>query len=141
MGFSPPDSFDYGISRQEYWSGWPFPSPGDLPDPRIKTQSPALQVDYLPSEPPGNPKYEGTSEVILHLARAKPQKSHSQSQTRVCWGNTSSPIDRGAVWLLLIPGYSAGTMENPAGLHQLIGAITRAFNPTHCHRLDGLILD
>ena len=95
----------------------------------------------MPSEPPGNPKCEGTSEVILHLARAKPQKSHSQPQARVCWGNTSSPIDQGAAWLLLIPDYSASTMENPAGLHQLIGAVTRGFNPTHCHRLDGLILD
>ena len=46
------------FSRQEYWSGLPFPSPGDLPDPRIEPQSPALQVDALPSEPPGNPKYK-----------------------------------------------------------------------------------
>ena len=44
-----------GISRQEYWSGLPFPSPGDLPDPGIKSGSPALQADSLPSEPPGQP--------------------------------------------------------------------------------------
>ena len=44
-----------GFSRQEYWSGLPFPSPGDLPDPRIKPGSPALQADALPSEPPGKP--------------------------------------------------------------------------------------
>ena len=42
-----------GFSRQEYWSGLPFPSPGDLPDPGIKPRSPALQADTLPSEPPG----------------------------------------------------------------------------------------
>ena len=41
------------FSRQEYWSGLPFPSPGDLPDPGIKPGSPALQGDALPSEPPG----------------------------------------------------------------------------------------
>ena len=41
-----------GFSRQEYWSGLPFPSPGDLPDPGIKPRSPALQADALPSEPP-----------------------------------------------------------------------------------------
>ena len=35
------------------WSGSPFPSPGDLPDPGIKPRSPALQADALPSEPPG----------------------------------------------------------------------------------------
>ena len=44
-----------GFSRQEYWSGLPFPSPGDLPNPGIKPRSPALQVDALPSEPPGKP--------------------------------------------------------------------------------------
>jgi len=44
-----------GFSRQEYWSGLPFPSPGDLPDPGIKPGSPELQADSLPSEPPGNP--------------------------------------------------------------------------------------
>ena len=39
-----------GFSRQEYWSGLPFPSPGDLPDPGIKTGSPALQADSLLTE-------------------------------------------------------------------------------------------
>ena len=42
-----------GFSRQEYWSGLPFPSPGDLPDPGIEPRSPALQADALPSELPG----------------------------------------------------------------------------------------
>ena len=45
-----------GFSRQEYWSGLPFPSPGDLPNPGIEPRSPALQADALPSEPPGRPK-------------------------------------------------------------------------------------
>ena len=40
-----------GFSRQESWSGLPFPSPGDLPDPGIEPGSPALQADALPSEP------------------------------------------------------------------------------------------
>ena len=44
-----------GFSRQEYWSGLPFPSPGDLPDPGIEPRSPALQADALTSEPPGKP--------------------------------------------------------------------------------------
>ena len=44
-----------GFSRQGYWSGLPFPSPGDLPDPGIKPRSPALQADALPSVPPGKP--------------------------------------------------------------------------------------
>ena len=40
-----------GFSRQEYWSGLPFLSPGDLPNPGIEPGSPALQADALPSEP------------------------------------------------------------------------------------------
>ena len=44
-----------GFSRQEYWSGLPFPSPGDLPDPGIEPRSPELQADALTSEPPGKP--------------------------------------------------------------------------------------
>ena len=40
---------------QEYWSGWPFPSPGDLPDLGTEPGSPALQVDSLPAELPGKP--------------------------------------------------------------------------------------
>ena len=42
-----------GFSRQEYWSGLPLPSPGDLPDRGIEPWSPALQADSLPSEPSG----------------------------------------------------------------------------------------
>ena len=42
-----------GFSRQECWSGLPFPSPGDLPDPGNEPGSPTLQADALPSEPPG----------------------------------------------------------------------------------------
>ena len=42
-----------GFSRLEYWSGLPFPSPRNLPDPGIELGFPALQADALPSEPPG----------------------------------------------------------------------------------------
>ena len=44
-----------GFSRQEYWSGLPFPSPGNLPDPGIEPGSPTLEADALTSEPPGKP--------------------------------------------------------------------------------------
>ena len=46
-----------GFSRQEYWSGLPFPSPGDIPDPGIELGSPALKADTLTSEPPGKTTY------------------------------------------------------------------------------------
>ena len=44
-----------GFSRREYWSGLPFPSPGDLPNPGIEPRSPTLQADALTSDPPGKP--------------------------------------------------------------------------------------
>ena len=54
-----------GFSRQEYWSGLPFPSPGDLRDPGIKPRSPALQADVLTSEPPGKPVGVKDSHLIF----------------------------------------------------------------------------
>ena len=52
-------SLSMGFSRQEYWSGLPFPSPGYLPDPGIELRYPALQAHALTSEPPGKPKLPG----------------------------------------------------------------------------------
>ena len=49
------------FSRQEYWSGLPFPSPGDLPDPGIKPRFSALQADSLLTELPGKPRVSGVS--------------------------------------------------------------------------------
>ena len=54
-----------GFSRQEYWSGLPFPSPGDLPDPGIEPRSPALEADALTSEPSGKPL--GTNMLLYGL--------------------------------------------------------------------------
>ena len=56
-----------GFSRQEYWSGLPFPSPGDLYNPGIEPRSPTLQADALTSEPPGKPYYPGYFSNILKL--------------------------------------------------------------------------
>ena len=53
LAYQAPPSMEF--PRQEYWSGLPFPSLGDLPDPGIKPRSPALKADTLPSEPPGKP--------------------------------------------------------------------------------------
>ena len=53
------------FSRPEYWRDQPFPSPGDLPNPRIKPRSPALQVDSLPAEPQGKPKNTGVGNLSL----------------------------------------------------------------------------
>ena len=48
MVYSPPGSLSMEFSRKEYWSGLPFPSPGDLPNPGVEPRSVALQTDTLP---------------------------------------------------------------------------------------------
>ena len=53
------------ISRPEYWSGEPFPPPGDLPNPGIEPKSPALQVNSLPAEPPEKPSDTGVGSLSL----------------------------------------------------------------------------
>ena len=53
-----------GFSRQGYWSGLSFPSPGGLPNPGIEPGSPALQTDALPSEPPGKHHLPVVSSVV-----------------------------------------------------------------------------
>ena len=63
-----------GFSRQEYWSGLPFPSPGDLPNPGIEPVSPALQTDTLPSEPPGKPIFSTVISNTLTLPASQVQK-------------------------------------------------------------------
>ena len=65
-----------GFSRQEYWNGLPFPSPGDLPDPGIEPSSPALQEDALTSEPPGKPQGGSKKKEKLKNKIAAIQKKH-----------------------------------------------------------------
>ena len=60
-------SLSMGFSKQEYWSGLPFPSPGDLPDPGIEPESPTLEAGALTSEPPGKPR----SYYYSHLGAGK----------------------------------------------------------------------
>ena len=59
VAYQAPPSMKF--SRQEFWSGLPFPSPGDLPDPEIEPRPPPLEADTLTSEPPGKP-----NQVILY---------------------------------------------------------------------------
>ena len=54
------------FSRQGYWSGLPFPSPGDLPNPEIEPGSPALQADSLPTELQGKPSFLRNLLIVLH---------------------------------------------------------------------------
>ena len=71
-----------GFPSQESWSGMPFPSPRDLPDPVIKLKSPAWQVDPLPAEPPRKP-----------ILKFQPlTKSTNIPTTLSSLGSTISPI-------------------------------------------------
>ena len=67
-----------GFSRQEYWSGLAFPSPGDLPDPGIEPRSPTLEADALTSEPPGKPEHN-----LKLLQESKAGSTREQGQTEM----------------------------------------------------------
>ena len=73
-----------GFSRQEYWSGLPFPSPGDLPDPGIKPRSPALQADALTSEPPGKPSSSDISYKSFKWTPLRPYKTSTLLEKSTC---------------------------------------------------------
>ena len=78
------------FSRQEYWSGFPFPLPGDLPDPGIEPGSPALQADDLPSEPPGKPI--NLYYFLIHEMRA--DQSRNLVQAWQLWHKQRTEIPR-----------------------------------------------
>ena len=61
------------FSRLEYWSGQPFPSPGDLPNPEIQPRSPALQADPLLAEPQGKPKNTGVGSLSFSRESSQPR--------------------------------------------------------------------
>ena len=67
-----------GFSRQEYWRGLSFPSPGDLPDPGIEPRSPAFQADALTSEPPGKPIMRNSG------------LDETQTGMKIAWRNSSN---------------------------------------------------
>ena len=71
-----------GFSRQEYWSGLPFPSLGNLPDPEIKPGPPAWQADSLPSEPPGEP-LENVHNFLSPQRLVKPRAQVGVEQGRM----------------------------------------------------------
>ena len=95
MDSSPPGSGFMGFSRQEYWSGLSFPSPGDLPNPGIEPRSPALQADALTSEPPGTRPYlTGASQVALtSLVAQTVKRLPTMWETQVQYQVLPSPGD------------------------------------------------
>ena len=71
-----------GFSRQEYRSGLPFPSPGDLPNTGIGPGSPALQADALPSEPPGKPSEEAKVDQFYEDLEDFLELAHTHTHTK-----------------------------------------------------------
>ena len=99
------------FSRPEYWSGWPFPSSGDLPNPGIEPRSPSLKADSLPAEPQGKPMNTGVGSLslqrifltqesnpgLLHFGQTFYQLSHKGSPTlQMSCAKTSSSQQVGA---------------------------------------------
>ena len=86
-----------GFSRQEYWRGLPFPSPGDLPDSGMEpksSMSPALQVDSLPLNHGGSPKVK-VAQLCLTLCDPMDYTVHSILQARILeW--VAIPFSRGS---------------------------------------------
>ena len=104
-----------GFPRQELWSGFPFPSPRDLPHPGIKPRSPALQVDSLPAQLPGNSwgarnlnwsRFQ--AQVSRRKGRGRPRSPAGPPQSR--WGS---------LWPLLPSGWRGSWQwrrQSPCGL-------------------------
>ena len=104
------------FSRQEYWSGLPFLSPGDLPDPEIEPWSPALQADALPDEHPGNP----------------PKSNESESESEVV---SDSLRPHGLQPTRLLPPWDSPGKSTGVGCHFFLQGIflTQRWNPGFLH--------
>ena len=72
------------FSRPEYWSGEPFPLPGDLPNPGIEPRSPTVQADSLPAEPQGKPRNTGVG-GLPSLQRIFPTQESNQGLLHCRW--------------------------------------------------------
>ena len=133
------DALFIEFSRQEYWSGLPFPPPRDLPNPRIKPRSSALQTDSLPSELPGKPSGEYKKGLSLSIGDMINEMSLIQSRCLVTqsWPALCDPMDCSLPGSSVhgdSPGKNTGT-----GLHALLQGIfpTQESNPDlpHCRRI------
>ena len=100
------------FSRPEYWSGQPFPSPGDLPNPGIEPRSPTLQADYLPAEPQGKPKKRTMVMPTSKMRKKRPKDIKGLPQDHL-----------GTVPGTNIAPFSASSLPDPGGV-SVPGGIT-----------------
>ena len=125
MDCSLPGSSVHGFSRKEYWSGLPFPSPGDLPDPGIKQQSPALQANSLPPDPPGKPCFSNFCLRVLFVyfptlglwLQAPSERSPGEGNSNpLQYSYLGNPKDREAWWATVQRVAKSGTRLSRPGL-------------------------
>ena len=81
-----------GFSRQEYWSGLPFPSPEDLPNSGIEPRSPALQVNFLPSKPPGSLKNGGHCQIKIWGNNRLISLDSAQFLSKLSWNSVHCQV-------------------------------------------------
>ena len=84
-----------GFSRLEHWSGQPFPSPGDLPNPGIEPRSPTLQAVSLPAESQGKPRSPIPMLKYVRISRNRPHAVHGRSSRNKIWRNQLSSSSSG----------------------------------------------
>ena len=102
-----------GFSRQEYWSGLPFPSPGDLPNPGIEPRSSTLQADALPSEPPGNRSVNNNKQLVNNLPAMQETWVRSLSQ--------EDPLEKRMATNSSIVAWRSPWTEEAVGLQSMEG--------------------
>ena len=121
-----------GFSRQEYWSGLPFPSPGDLPDPGIKPRSPALQADSFPIELQGNwrpqfyliagscMKHCASDSALLRFKMTQMVKNlPAMQETRVQSLGPEDPLEKGMATHSSILAWRIPWTEEPGRLQSM----------------------
>ena len=113
-----------GFSRQEYWSGLPFPSPGDLPDSGIEPRSPTLQADALTSEPPGKPWCPNYNYSVSKAKEVFPSGSvvKNMATMQENWVRSLGPkdsLEKGIATHSSIPAWRISLTEEPGGLQSM----------------------
>ena len=143
-----------GFSGKEYWSGLPFSSPGDPPNPGIKPGSPGLQADSLPSEPPGKQPLNKFHPIKSIFVNSEPQEMWTEdgkwqlsflspfnSRTLRLQESANQTWASGCATQILTPGgsqhYTTSFSFLPPKLEHIYAAVLRVMVRTHhAHRRD-----